>query len=318
MRMLDNSTKYTGRLIEQFLLQEYPEISEVQLLHSTTNLFRYDENIVFVKRQLLPLVDGYRDKLFAAVGSKWRDCMRVSLSFADGSSARISAINASLRHYRPTYMHFWQLKTFWRENKICEDDIELHSYQEVDTEPAISLRESLLVPDPQVQLVVAEMAAYRAHFAEVVGDPLKQHDLTSFWLRKTGKVVLAVLLVHKPGSAPKLYRGMNMEVAMSTGSLCAERNVIGSALADDVTLRRQDMKFIAVYSATLPNKRPLRPEEGGVMAAGPKRRDSIDSAGSGSSWGEGSPGACSQDPHSTASIPPVAGGDSTLHTYLHT
>ena len=36
---------------------------------------------------------------------------------------------------------------------------------------------------------------------------------------------------------------------MPTGSLCAERNVIGSALADDITLKRQDLKMIAVYSA---------------------------------------------------------------------
>ena len=40
-----------------------------------------------------------------------------------------------------------------------------------------------------------------------------------------------------------------MEVSMPTGSLCAERNVIGSALADDITLRRQDLKVICVYSA---------------------------------------------------------------------
>ena len=35
---------------------------------------------------------------------------------------------------------------------------------------------------------------------------------------------------------------------MPTGSLCAERNVIGSALAADVTLMRKDIKVIAVYS----------------------------------------------------------------------
>ena len=49
----------------------------------------------------------------------------------------------------------------------------------------------------------------------------------------------------------RLYRGTNMEVSMPTGSLCAERNVIGSALAADLTLKRQDLKFIAVYSACL-------------------------------------------------------------------
>ena len=36
---------------------------------------------------------------------------------------------------------------------------------------------------------------------------------------------------------------------MPTGSLCAERNVIGSALADDLTLKRQDLKVVCVYSA---------------------------------------------------------------------
>jgi hypothetical protein len=60
MHMQDNSTKYMGHLIKQFLQQEYPDISEVKLLHSASNLFRYDENIVFVKQQLLPLVDGFR------------------------------------------------------------------------------------------------------------------------------------------------------------------------------------------------------------------------------------------------------------------
>ena len=40
-----------------------------------------------------------------------------------------------------------------------------------------------------------------------------------------------------------------MEVSMPTGSLCAERNVIGSALADDLTLKRQDLKVVCVYSA---------------------------------------------------------------------
>ena len=35
---------------------------------------------------------------------------------------------------------------------------------------------------------------------------------------------------------------------MPTGSLCAERNVIGSALADNLGLRRKDLRAIAVYS----------------------------------------------------------------------
>jgi hypothetical protein len=42
-----------------------------------------------------------------------------------------------------------------------------------------------------------------------------------------------------------------MEVSMPTGSLCAERNVIGSALAADLTLRREDIRYVAVLSLSL-------------------------------------------------------------------
>lgn len=38
---------------------------------------------------------------------------------------------------------------------------------------------------------------------------------------------------------------------MPTGSLCAERNVIGTALASDLTLRREDIRHVAVLSLSL-------------------------------------------------------------------
>lgn len=95
----DNSTKYTAKLIQIFLNTSYPDL-RVELVHSTTNLFRYDENIIFVKRELLPAIHKLRDPLIETFGAKWKDKLGVTLSFADGTSARISAINASLRHYR--------------------------------------------------------------------------------------------------------------------------------------------------------------------------------------------------------------------------
>ena len=48
-------------------------------------------------------------------------------------------------------------------------------------------------------------------------------DLASFWLRKTKKPVLAVLLVQKKGCEPKLYRGTNMEV-INVAILCCTPN----------------------------------------------------------------------------------------------
>ena len=49
---------------------------------------------------------------------------------------------------------------------------------------------------------------------------------------KALKPVIAVLAVQTSNGKVKLYRGTNMEVSMPTGSLCAERNVIGTALGE--------------------------------------------------------------------------------------
>lgn len=48
---------------------------------------------------------------------------------------------------------------------------------------------------------------------DVVGGDARD-DLASFWLRKTKRPVLAVLLVQKKGGEPQLYRGTNMEVGV--------------------------------------------------------------------------------------------------------
>ena len=133
----DNSTEICALLMKLFLEKAYPFI-EVQHIDSPhLNLFRYDENIQFVKQRLLPHVESIRSQIVDKVQDKWKDYMHLYISYASGSTARISAIGASLRPYkyvfivhflfnltcacwngRPAYMHFWQLKTFWNENKV--------------------------------------------------------------------------------------------------------------------------------------------------------------------------------------------------------
>lgn len=51
-------------------------------------------------RELLPMIDSLRDNLAHRVAAKWKDMFKLTLSFADGSSARVSAINAALKPYR--------------------------------------------------------------------------------------------------------------------------------------------------------------------------------------------------------------------------
>ncbi|KAL9191414.1 hypothetical protein ACHAXT_001120 [Thalassiosira profunda] len=267
-----NSTQACAEIMELFLHALYPDITVVRI-HSETNIFRYDENITFATQELMPCIDAYRDaharsepypdEMGGQVASSterspfnpdWRQSCSVTYSFADGSAARSHAIQAALRPYRPTYFHFWQLKTFWHESKITDEDIEVHSFEEMETEPAMAVDQTT----PAVAKVVNEMKAFRREFIETLKDGGRS-DLKSFWLRKTKKPVLAVLLVQKPDGTQVLYRGTNMEVSMPTGSLCAERNVIGTALASDPGLKREDLLMVAVLSIQLPGEALKRP-----------------------------------------------------------
>jgi len=178
----------------------------------------------------------------------WKQSFSVTLSFADGAPARTHAIQSSLRPYRCTYFHFWQLKTFWHDSKICDDDIEVHSFESMETVPAMEVQKT----NSNVQMVVEEMTKFRSHFIKTLSE--EENDMMKFWLRKSKKPVLAVLLVNCPGNGLTTYRGTNMEVSMPTGSLCAERNVIGTALAANPSLRREDLMMVAVLAITLPNE----------------------------------------------------------------
>jgi A distinct subfamily of CDD/CDA-like deaminases len=266
-----NSTQQCAAIMKLFLKTLYPELVVVHV-HSETNIFRYDENITFVQRELLPRIQEYRDAHAKGLpypdeisvedqvanaandrpfSTEWRKSFSVTLSFADGSPARTHAIQAALRSFRPTYFHFWQLKTFWHVMKVVERDIEVHSFEEMETQPPIETTQ--LHDKPLFEIVVEEMKAFRNEMIEILSDTSKnKNDINSFWLRKTHKPVLAVLAVQTKEGGVQLYRGTNMEVSMPTGSLCAERNVIGSALARNPALRRQDLKLIAVLAVPNP------------------------------------------------------------------
>ena len=118
----------------------------------------------------------------------------------------IYAIKAALRPYGPTYFHFWQLTTFWHESKITNEDIEVHSFEEMETMTTMAVDQA----SESVMMVVNEMKAFRRDFIEKQKDGGRS-GLELFWLRKTKKPVLAVLLVRKPGGEHVLYRGTNTE-----------------------------------------------------------------------------------------------------------
>lgn len=99
-RVQDNSTETTARVMEIFLKKVYPSLEVIQITSPSSNLFRYADNIVFVKQTLKPKLDEIRNALAAKIGERWLENLHVTMSFADGSSARISAISAAIRSYR--------------------------------------------------------------------------------------------------------------------------------------------------------------------------------------------------------------------------
>lgn len=98
------------------------------------------------------------------------------------------------------------------------------------------------------QLIICEMKAFVKSFNI-------NEELRDFWQRKTGMIVLCVLMTQKEGEEEKLVRGVNMEISLPTGALCAERNAIGTALSNDMGLKRSDFKAMAICSFSLDGKR---------------------------------------------------------------
>ena len=139
------------------------------------------------------------------------------------------------------------------------DDIEIHSFDAMSLIPPIDARELLSSREDNSDIasVVEEIKVFRQEVQDMFAR--ESHELGRFWLRQTRKPVLAVLHVRSPNYKAVIYRGTNMEVSMPTGSLCAERNVIGTALANNPALKRQDLKVIAVLAVPFeepPNAQP--------------------------------------------------------------
>jgi len=244
-----NSTENASKLMELFLRSHYDDdLGDVVLLHSESNIFRYDENISFVRHELLPAVAKIRNRVVDERGSlNWAPRFKMALTSCDGAPARVATIQRSLRVYKPTSVHVWQPKTFWQHRVLSRDDVEILPFAVTETVPPMPSTQA----EGDVKRVVEETRRLKDDFyAKIVTKP---NDMANFWHRKSRKVVVAVLLVRKnPRDEGTLYHGVNMEVSMPTGSLCAERNAIGAALTDDLGLMRSSLKLISVLGLDLP------------------------------------------------------------------
>eukprot|EP01053_Blabericola_migrator_P004642 Blabericola_migrator_1__4641@NODE_245_length_10909_cov_149_723298_g207_i0_p3_GENE_NODE_245_length_10909_cov_149_723298_g207_i0NODE_245_length_10909_cov_149_723298_g207_i0_p3_ORF_typecomplete_len472_score44_20LmjF365940deam/PF14421_6/4_9e03LmjF365940deam/PF14421_6/1_3e35dCMP_cyt_deam_1/PF00383_23/7_5e02dCMP_cyt_deam_1/PF00383_23/0_078dCMP_cyt_deam_1/PF00383_23/6_5e03Rio2_N/PF09202_11/39Rio2_N/PF09202_11/1_7HTH_45/PF14947_6/4e03HTH_45/PF14947_6/7_4e03HTH_45/PF14947_6/0_48HTH_45/PF14947_6/1_7e03Mar len=83
-------------------------------------------------------------------------------------------------------------------------------------------------------------------------------EIDSYWHRKSGQIVLAVLLLRYNGEL-KYTRGINSELSLPSGSTCAERSAITTALSNFLGISRSDFVAIAVLAPSTEPPNPINP-----------------------------------------------------------
>jgi hypothetical protein len=134
------------------------------------------------------------------------------MSLTDGAPARLTALNACLRPFKPDVLHIWQLKTLWHlfpdVEHLWDDDVELHPFTTMDITPATPIAQC----SSDIQRTTAELLNWRRDFD--AARKMKTDELEKFWLRKTQKPVLAIVMTRKsPNVQPAFFRGINVEVS---------------------------------------------------------------------------------------------------------
>eukprot|EP00299_Pterocystis_sp_00344_P019004 c9465_g1_i1.p1 GENE.c9465_g1_i1~~c9465_g1_i1.p1 ORF type:complete len:547 (+),score=122.93 c9465_g1_i1:158-1642(+) len=272
--MESNSTKFASKMIAKFIRYCYQGV-KVEHFYSGTGIFRFDENVTFINNDLRPRLEAKRREL-ADGTSGWAQRFKVTLVLSGGAPARVIAINSAMKQFHPDYIHVWQLKTFWHEYpnilQLHDEDVDIHTFEKIDGSPSCPIE----LADPLVQLLAKHVRSQRDAFLSAQRAH-QTNELKTFWLRKTRKPVLCVLMISTDHSTNTLlpstgdsdameplphlnpiheesylfYRGINTEVSMPTGSLCAERCAISTAFATQLTLSRSDFVMLGVLSMAI-------------------------------------------------------------------
>ena len=78
----ENSTYYLACLMKLLVDRLFPDINVRIVFSEHCNLFRYDENIKFVKGDLAPVIENMRDEVVAVRGDKWKDYFKITVWLA--------------------------------------------------------------------------------------------------------------------------------------------------------------------------------------------------------------------------------------------
>ena len=179
-------------------------------------------------------------------GAGWRAQLALTLSASTGTAAMLAGL--------VTALHRWQPTIFTVPNARQTPNISANGQPfpfTVRRTPMTDVGASVPLHGHQLdtvgQAAVDALAAWVDEYRRA--RPHRAKDAQgedAFWFRKGQKEVLAALITREPDGSLRAHRGVNLEVSLPTGSLCAERNAIGSAFVARPTLRRAHIEAVAI------------------------------------------------------------------------
>lgn len=187
----------------------------------------------------------------------WRDLFQLYLSVSTGTTLMISAITLTFAEWSPV------MQTIDKARRLlsCTPSSPSRVYKPKER-PLASIKEWVAVDESKLNhittLAVQELRSWRSSYVEQ--RPSRPKELQAydseavFFHRKGLKEVLCVVVIEDrlgvEGERGALIpiRGVNLEVSLPTGTLCAERNAISTALCRFPRLERRDIKAVAVLS----------------------------------------------------------------------
>jgi cytidine deaminase len=269
-RYKHTDTCYLGKILALFAMmgQDGFELKEEEFPSIPENPHTYQGIMDYSYESLQPAMD---DRLSAWYdGKEWKKSLRLYISMNLGTQAMAFGLYAALRYYEPRVLHAPRAMTplshiKWLETE-CHDNrlVELTRIiprEQIKTPLLKGLIEAMRewVEEFPSWPTGKEMASLSSKEGEEKAEEADlrsttERTLDRFWYRKSEKPVLAVLALEMPESTvqgEKKYdfiRSCNLEVSLPTGTLCAERSAIGQALSRYPTLRREQIKAVAVFS----------------------------------------------------------------------
>ena len=249
------STYVIGHMIRKLGVSLFPTI-QFEHCHKNNEDVSFHEQHQFFREQVLPYIRYIRQEVvdhYSKIDKKeWNNNFFVHLSINTGTTNFLVGTLQALHIFQPDFF-FANNATSWPSTSFEIEYIDYRSYQKTSGVYQNALQEVQ-------KFACREMQEWKTFYIHKKPKREYEYDITlgekpTFFFRKGQQEVLSIVVVentkHDKDQKPWIaYRGVNLEVSLPTGSLCAERNAIGSALVDNPLLLREKILCVAVLSLT--------------------------------------------------------------------